>query len=414
MADKSASGDDIESHQIHNPTESSFISKHEGPKRFRSPPRTLDSSNNGAANNKSQPSLSTSSDEVTAVTVSKTAPNNNTVISLNYLGDEAQLRSKIRPPPMPKSQSTVGETDGKATALLLANPITVVSTQCIPSNGSSPIKSPISPDLPVNNSGPHRVAIQELKSLRPAFSSLVRPGHSSTALSSGEDITTASSSNSDVQSDKSSTVSLTAEERDLLDRLERQNRLLASKGSSFHVPSRRSSSIAAASLNAAIKANNQDMAELQSLIDHQNDRDRSADDAAAEDADWEFWGSLLQDFDLVARKNGKLLVKKVQLGIPGTLRGAVWSSFVRNNPGSFWKRLQHRQQESTDYLPAATETGTFQPPKALRELQLDDAFVELLKISSPYEKMIVRDLARTFPKHEFFKNAEGAGQVRII
>lgn len=65
-------------------------------------------------------------------------------------------------------------------------------------------------------------------------------------------------------------------------------------------------------------------------------------------------------------------------------------------------------------------------------MHLEDAYNELLKLSSPYEKMIARDLARTFPsrkcatrmcgvvfgsllmiypEHEFFQQAEGQGHL---
>ena len=40
--------------------------------------------------------------------------------------------------------------------------------------------------------------------------------------------------------------------------------------------------------------------------------------------------------------------------------------------------------------------------------------MELLKLSSPYEKMIIRDLSRTFPKHDFFKRADGLGQESLF
>lgn len=40
-------------------------------------------------------------------------------------------------------------------------------------------------------------------------------------------------------------------------------------------------------------------------------------------------------------------------------------------------------------------------------------YSELLKQTSPHEKSIARDLNRTFPKHEYFKDAEGSGQENL-
>ena len=39
-----------------------------------------------------------------------------------------------------------------------------------------------------------------------------------------------------------------------------------------------------------------------------------------------------------------------------------------------------------------------------------DRYSELLRQESPCEKIIKRDIARTFPEHEFFRDKNGAGQ----
>ena len=42
--------------------------------------------------------------------------------------------------------------------------------------------------------------------------------------------------------------------------------------------------------------------------------------------------------------------------------------------------------------------------------ELQSKYIELLNTPSAYEKMIQRDLARTFPGHKFFKERDGVGQ----
>jgi hypothetical protein len=44
---------------------------------------------------------------------------------------------------------------------------------------------------------------------------------------------------------------------------------------------------------------------------------------------------------------------------------------------------------------------------------LESQYRDLLRRDSPYDKMIQRDLARTFPDHQFFKDPEGQGQTGL-
>ena len=45
---------------------------------------------------------------------------------------------------------------------------------------------------------------------------------------------------------------------------------------------------------------------------------------------------------------------------------------------------------------------------------MKDMYVEYLKQKSPSEKMIRRDIARTFPEHDFFKKKDGVGQESLF
>lgn len=44
------------------------------------------------------------------------------------------------------------------------------------------------------------------------------------------------------------------------------------------------------------------------------------------------------------------------------------------------------------------------------DMPVKNQYSELLKMSSPCEKLIRRDIARTYPEHEFFKGQDSLGQ----
>lgn len=43
-------------------------------------------------------------------------------------------------------------------------------------------------------------------------------------------------------------------------------------------------------------------------------------------------------------------------------------------------------------------------------MPIKDQYSELLKMTSPCEKLIRRDIARTYPEHDFFKEKDSLGQ----
>jgi hypothetical protein len=45
---------------------------------------------------------------------------------------------------------------------------------------------------------------------------------------------------------------------------------------------------------------------------------------------------------------------------------------------------------------------------------LEETYKSLLKLPSPHEKAISKDLSRTFPNHKFFKEGGGAGQETLF
>ena len=89
----------------------------------------------------------------------------------------------------------------------------------------------------------------------------------------------------------------------------------------------------------------------------------------------EFYTALVTDYKRTAQCLPTLLSKKVRGGIPPPLRGMVWQSMA----GS-------------------------------RDLLLEDQYDRLAEESSPYEGMIGKDIGRSFPGVDMFKDSNGDGQ----
>jgi hypothetical protein len=95
-------------------------------------------------------------------------------------------------------------------------------------------------------------------------------------------------------------------------------------------------------------------------------------------ADWDFWQAIVEDFPTAASKLPHLLAAKLSCGgIPHPIRGLVWQSMAQSS-----------------------------------SLQLESVYTKLAQDSekSPYERIIQRDLSRTFPQLEMFKTDGGEGQ----
>ncbi|KAI8053287.1 rab-GTPase-TBC domain-containing protein [Syncephalis plumigaleata] len=88
-----------------------------------------------------------------------------------------------------------------------------------------------------------------------------------------------------------------------------------------------------------------------------------------------FWRAVTRSYPLVARRTPHLLASRLRQGVPSLLRGRVWRALTRS---------------------AATHLAPVYP--------------KLLAERSPFDKIIVRDLARTFPGVAMFREAGGKGQ----
>lgn len=89
----------------------------------------------------------------------------------------------------------------------------------------------------------------------------------------------------------------------------------------------------------------------------------------------EFWAALVQDYPSTAARLPTLTTMKIRSGIPPPLRGVVWTSM-----------------------------------SGARDRSLEDSFDRLQNEKSPYEGIINKDVGRSFPGVDLFRDAEGEGQ----
>ncbi|XP_047670101.1 EVI5-like protein isoform X2 [Tachysurus fulvidraco] len=147
---------------------------------------------------------------------------------------------------------------------------------------------------------------------------------------------------------------LSPDEVELLAKLEEQNRLLETDSKSLRSVngSRRNSGSSLVSSSSA-----------SSNLSH------------LEEDTWILWGRIVNEWEEVRKKKEKQLKELVRKGIPHHFRAIVWQLLC-----------------------------------SAQNLPIKDQYSELLKMTSPCEKLIRRDIARTYPEHEFFKEKDSLGQ----
>uniref|UniRef100_A0A3Q2QKA6 Ecotropic viral integration site 5 n=1 Tax=Fundulus heteroclitus TaxID=8078 RepID=A0A3Q2QKA6_FUNHE len=87
-----------------------------------------------------------------------------------------------------------------------------------------------------------------------------------------------------------------------------------------------------------------------------------------EEDTWILWGRIVNEWEEVRKKKEKQLKDLVRKGIPHHFRAIVWQLLCN-----------------------------------AQNMPIKDQYSELLKMTSPCEKLIRRDIARTYPEHDFFK-----------
>ncbi|KAM4604542.1 LOW QUALITY PROTEIN: ecotropic viral integration site 5 protein homolog, partial [Discoglossus pictus] len=152
----------------------------------------------------------------------------------------------------------------------------------------------------------------------------------------------------------SSPVQLSPDELELLAKLEEQNRLLEIDSKSLNVNgSRRNSGSSLVSSSSA-----------SSNLSHHQEEDS-----------WLLWGRIVNEWEEVYKKKEKQIKELVRKGIPHHFRAIVWQLLCN-----------------------------------AQNMPIKDQYSDLLKMTSPCEKLIRRDIARTYPEHDFFKEKDSLGQ----
>uniref|UniRef100_A0A3B3CY80 Ecotropic viral integration site 5b n=1 Tax=Oryzias melastigma TaxID=30732 RepID=A0A3B3CY80_ORYME len=169
--------------------------------------------------------------------------------------------------------------------------------------------------------------------------------------------TTAASSSTSLSSpglSPSSPAQLSPDDVELLAKLEEQNRLLETDSKSLRSMngSRRNSGSSLVSSSSA-----------SSNLSH------------LEEDSWIMWGRIVNEWEEVRKKKEKQLKDLVRRGIPHHFRAIVWQLLCN-----------------------------------AQNMPIKDQYSDLLKMTSPCEKLIRRDIARTYPEHEFFKEKDSLGQ----
>ncbi|XP_043376443.1 ecotropic viral integration site 5 protein homolog isoform X5 [Dermochelys coriacea] len=152
----------------------------------------------------------------------------------------------------------------------------------------------------------------------------------------------------------SSPMRLSPDDLELLAKLEEQNRLLETDSKSLRSVngSRRNSGSSLVSSSSA-----------SSNLSH------------LEEDSWILWGRIVNEWEDVHKKKEKQIKELVRKGIPHHFRAIVWQLLC-----------------------------------TAQSMPIKDQYSELLKMTSPCEKLIRRDIARTYPEHDFFKEKDSLGQ----
>ncbi|NXG34480.1 EVI5 protein, partial [Dromaius novaehollandiae] len=152
----------------------------------------------------------------------------------------------------------------------------------------------------------------------------------------------------------SSPAQLSPDDLELLAKLEEQNRLLETDSKSLRSVngSRRNSGSSLVSSSSA-----------SSNLSH------------LEEDSWILWGRIVNEWEDVQKKKEKQVKELVRKGIPHHFRAIVWQLLC-----------------------------------SAQSMPIKDQYSELLKMTSPCEKLIRRDIARTYPEHDFFKEKDSLGQ----
>ncbi|KAL5274820.1 EVI5L family protein [Megaselia abdita] len=151
--------------------------------------------------------------------------------------------------------------------------------------------------------------------------------------------------------------SLPTSEMDLLAKLEAANKLIESDAKSLN------------SLNSTHSRKNSDTSQISN---------NSVENCSGEEDNWTVWATIVNDWDGSLKRKNPSVRDLVRQGIPQYFRAIAWQLLCN-----------------------ASDADKKQYP-------------EFIKATSACEKVIRRDIARTYPEHDFFKEKDGLGQESLF
>ncbi|XP_072154038.1 ecotropic viral integration site 5 ortholog isoform X3 [Bemisia tabaci] len=160
---------------------------------------------------------------------------------------------------------------------------------------------------------------------------------------------------------------LPPEELALLAKLEEANRLIESDSKSLH----------SFSNNSGHSRKSSDTSQISLTSGTSSSQDHGITEG--EETDLDIWGRIVNDFDHYSKKKNNILKELVRKGIPDVWRNMSWQLLC----------------------------GALDSP-------LKQQYAEYIKATSVCEKVIRRDIARTYPEHDFFKEKDGLGQGSLF
>ncbi|KAK9877848.1 hypothetical protein WA026_020080 [Henosepilachna vigintioctopunctata] len=173
------------------------------------------------------------------------------------------------------------------------------------------------------------------------------------------------------EKENNNSVCVSGTELELLAKLEEANRIIELDAKSLN-------SLSGASGQSGHSRKSSDTSQISVTSGASSTQDRSEYGGFEEDL-WTVWGRIVNDWDNSWKKHNAQVKELVRKGVPLHFRAIVWQ-----------------------LLCSATDA----PEKKL--------YAEYIKTKSPCEKVIRRDIARTYPEHDFFKEKDGLGQESLF
>lgn len=153
-----------------------------------------------------------------------------------------------------------------------------------------------------------------------------------------------------------------------------------------HLPSSELSLLAKLeAANKLIESDSKSLNSLQSSAHSRKSSDTSqislnsgGSSSVGEEDIWSLWATIVTDWDAAQKRKSPSVKELVRKGIPHHFRAIVWQ-----------------------LLCSASDTDKKQ-------------YAEYIKATSACERVIRRDIARTYPEHDFFKEKDGLGQEALF